>query len=80
MSDLLNWYYSYYIRPYVESQPKDDGEQMRFSLFENNLDPDQRVDAQAVLAFYAVQGFRLGLKTGLALGKDLELPAGRSFL
>lgn len=74
MSDLMNWYYSYYIRPYIESQPKDDGEQMRFSLFENSLDPDQRVDTQAV------QGFRLGLKTGLALGKDLDLPAGRSFL
>ena len=71
MTKLMRLYYTHYIRPHIESQPKDDGEQMRFSLFENSLDPDQRVDAQAVLAFYAVQGFRLGLKTGLALEQDL---------
>lgn len=71
MSNLMTWFYAHYIKPHIESQLKDDGETMWFSLFENDLSRRQLENAQAVLAFYAVQGFRLGLKTGLALGEDL---------
>lgn len=46
------------------------GTPSRAALFWDALDQEQ--DARAVLAFYAVQGFRLGLQTGLALGRELE--------
>lgn len=71
MSDLMNWFYAHYIRLHIESQPKSDGELLRFSFLESELDAEQQEDCQAALAFYAIQGFRLGLKTGLALGEDL---------
>ena len=61
MSDLMKWMYAHYIRSYIESQPK-----------ENELGPLQRESLEAVTAFFAVQGFRLGLKTGMALAGDLE--------
>lgn len=72
MSDLMKWMYAHYIRSYIESQPKDDGETMWFDLLENELGPLQRESLEAVTAFFAVQGFRLGLKTGMALAGDLE--------
>lgn len=72
MSDLMKWLYTNYIKPNIENQPKDDGETMWFSLLENELCPHQREPLDAVAAFYAVQGFRLGMKTGLAVGEELR--------
>ena len=72
MSDLMAWMYHNYIRPYIEKQPKDDGESMWFSLLDSELCPHQREPLDAVTTFYAVQGFRPGLKTGLALEKELR--------
>ena len=71
MSDLMQWFYSYYIRPYVESQPKNDGEILQFSLLLNELLEDQKRSLDVVAAFYAVHGFRLGLKTGMTLEEEL---------
>ena len=45
---------------------------MCFDLLKNELPPSMEGTCQTVAAFYAVQGFRLGLKTGLALGEDLR--------
>lgn len=73
MSDLMRWLYTHYIRDQVENQPRDDGEAMWFDLLKNGLEPHQDEAYRAVCAFYAVQGFRLGVKTGLALGEDLRL-------
>lgn len=56
MSDLMKWMYAHYIRSYIESQPKDDGETMWFDLLENELGPLQRESLEAVTAFFAVQG------------------------
>ena len=39
MSDLMKWMYAHYIKSYIESQPKDDGETMWFDLLENELAP-----------------------------------------
>ena len=50
----------------------DDGDAFRAALFWDALDQEQARDARAVLAFYAVQGFRRGVGTGLALGRELE--------
>ena len=72
MTDIMKWLYADYIKPHIESQPKDGGEAMWFDLLNNNLYPQQKEALQAALDFYAAQGFRLGLKTGLALGEDLR--------
>ena len=72
MSDLMQWLYVHYIKPQVENQPKDNGEVLCFDLLKNDLTPCLEEASQTVAAFYTVQGFRLGLKTGLALGEDLR--------
>lgn len=59
----MRWLYDHYILPQIEGRPMDDGDASRAALF---------WDTRAVLAFYAVQGFRLGVRTGLALGRELE--------
>ncbi len=71
MSDFMRWMYDHYIKPNIESQPKDDAEAMRLDLLHNELDPQLWRALQAALAHYAVQGFRLGVRTGVTLGPDL---------
>lgn len=44
----------------------------RFFSLKNELLPGLWDALDTVNTFYAVQGFRLGLKTGLALGDDLR--------
>lgn len=73
MSDMMQWLYSYYIKPYVENQPKSDAETLQYSLLTNELYPDMRHSLEVVAAFYAIHGFRLGMKTGMALEKDLRV-------
>ena len=50
---------------------KDDAEDMWSEFLDNEFSPDQKRALQSVLAFYAVQGFRLGVRTGVTLGGDL---------
>lgn len=71
MSDFMHWMYDHYIKPQIESQPKDDAESMWFDFLDNELYDEQKKGIQAALAFYAVQGFRLGVRTGLGLKDDL---------
>ena len=71
MTDLMRCMYENYIRPQIESQPKDATEAMWFDRLDNELYPQEKESLQAVLAFYAAQGFRLGVRTGLALKEDL---------
>ncbi len=72
MSDLMTWLYQNYIRPQIESRPKDTGEEMQFDFLGNELDPQQKQALTTALAFYGAQGFRLGVRTGLALKDDLR--------
>lgn len=72
MSDLMTWLYQSYIQPQIESRPKDTGEEMQFDFLNNELDPQQKEAFETVLAFYGAQGFRLGLKTGMALEDELR--------
>ena len=72
MTECMRWLYDHYILPQIEGRPMDDGDAFRAALFWDALDQEQARDARAVLAFYAVQGVRLGLQTGLALGRELE--------
>ena len=71
MSNFMRWMYDHYIKPQIESQPKDATEAMWFDRLDNELYPQEKESLQAVLAFYAAQGFRLGVRTGLALKEDL---------
>lgn len=72
MSDLMTWLYQNYIQPQIESRPKDAGEEMQFDFLCNDLYPQQKEALRTALAFYGAQGFRLGLKTGMALGNELR--------
>lgn len=71
MTDLMRCMYEHYIRPQIESQPKDESETMQLDLLNNELDPQLQRTLQKVLALYAVQGFRLGVRTGVTLRPDL---------
>ena len=71
MSDFMRWMYDHYIKPNIESQSKDDAVALQIDLLSNELDPQLRRTLQAVTAFYAVQGFRLGVRTGVTLHADL---------
>lgn len=71
MTDLMRWMYEHYIRLQIESQPKDVGETMQLDLLQNELDQQMNQILQDALSYYAVQGFRLGIRTGLALQPDL---------
>ncbi len=72
MSDFMRWMYDHYIKPNIESQPKDDTEDMWSTFLDYELTPDQNKALEEVFAFYAVQGFRLGVRTGVTLGDDLS--------
>lgn len=72
MTDLMKWMYNHYIKPNIESQPKDDAEDMWFDLLNNELDPQMLESLQKALSFYAVQGFRLGVRAGAALSGELN--------
>ena len=71
MTDLMRWMYDHYIKLQIESQPKNAGEAMQIDLLQNELDPQMGLVLQDVLSYYAVQGFRLGVRTGLTLQPDL---------
>ena len=72
MSDLMKWLYDHYIQPQIENQPQDDADELHFAILESSLTEAAKQDLEYVCRFYAVQGFRLGVKTGLALGEDLK--------
>ena len=71
MSDFMRWMYDHYIKPNIENQPRDEGEAMQIDLLNNVLDPQMRKTLQEVLAIYATQSFRLGVRTGVTLHADL---------
>ena len=72
MSDLMKWLYDHYIHPQIENQPQDDADELHFAILESALMEAEKQDLEYVCRFYAVQGFRAGVKFGLALGGDLR--------
>ena len=70
MTELMRWMYDHYIKPNIESQPIDEGEALQIDLLNNELSPQLQKTLQEVLALYAAQGFRLGVRTGVTLGAD----------
>lgn len=72
MTDLMRWLCDHYIHPQIENQPRDDGDELHFAILESSLMDAEKQDLDHVCRFYAAQGFRLGVKFGLALGEDLK--------
>lgn len=72
MTDAMKWFTANYILPHAEKQPMDFGEQMSLSSLQNELPPSMHPQLETVKEFYALQGFRLGLKLGAALGEEFE--------
>lgn len=72
MTDLMGWLYDHYIHPQIENQPQDDADELHFAILESALMEAEKQDLEYVCRFYAVQGFRAGVKFGLALGEDLR--------
>ena len=86
MTDLMGWLYDHYIHPQIENQPQDDartspppgtparrrsGRRIPNPVFSASIRAEKQ-DLEYVCRFYAVQGFRAGMKFGLALGEDLK--------
>ena len=70
MSDFLSFLYGHYIKPYLDTRPRDDGDTFRASLCENNQTEETRKDVEAVVAFAAAHAFLLGLRTGAGLAEE----------
>ena len=76
MTGAMKWFCANYILPQAEQQPMDFGERMSLDSIQNELPLDLRPRLETVKGFYALQGFRLGLKLGAALGEEFGVPAG----
>ena len=72
MEDFLSWFYEHYIKTTLASQPPDFGTACRADLLRSVLDPFLQQQLEELNRFYALRSFRLGLRTGLALARDLE--------
>lgn len=70
MSDFLKFLYASYIKPYLDTQPKDDGDLSRHSLYQTSHTKDEQQDVEAVVAFAAAHAFLLGLRTGSGLAAE----------
>jgi len=63
--------YKDYIKPSIESQPKEEDVVVQLDWLDNELDLYMQRVLENVLAYYTVQGFRLGLRTGVTIQPDL---------
>ena len=72
MSDFLTFLYAHYIKPYLDAQPRDDGDTFRSSLCENSQTAESQKDVDAVVAFAAAHAFLLGLRTGAGLAAEVH--------
>jgi hypothetical protein len=72
MTDFMEWLYNNGIEDYIKKQRADDRETSAFSLFEGEYTQTQKEDMENIFSFYAVHGFRLGVRVGLALAEDLR--------
>lgn len=73
MNDFLTFLYTSYIRPYLDSLPRDDGDLFRESLCLGSQTEETRKDVEAVVAFAAAHAFVLGVRTGTGLQQTCAL-------
>lgn len=68
MSDFMSFLYDHYIKAFIDSQPKDDGDLFRHDVLSNELThTQQQEDLEPVLRFTAVHAFLLGMQAGREL-------------
>lgn len=70
MTDAMKWFTVNYILPHAETQAMDFGQKMALSCVQNELPHSLLPQLETVKGFYALQGFRMGLKLGAALGEE----------
>ena len=75
MTDFSRFLYSSYIKPYLDRQPRDAGEEFIFSLWENSHTVQARQEHEALFRFLVVHAFYLGLRTGAGLARDCPAAA-----
>ena len=75
MTDMMKWFCKNYILPQAEAQPMEFGEQAALDCVQNELPPSMHSQLETVKTFYALQGFRMGLKLGAALGEEFDRPS-----
>ena len=69
MTDFMDFLYAHYIKPYIDTQPRDDGDQFRQSSYECNYSQRERTEIDAAAAFSITHAFLLGLRTGMGLAE-----------
>lgn len=75
MTDTMKWFCTNYILPHADRQAMDFGQKMALDCVQNELPHSLFPQLEAVKEFYALQGFRLGLKLGAALGEEFSGPS-----
>ena len=74
MTNFMPDLYYYFIKPYIQDQPIDELFEPYFDRHKATATVDQRDDTNWIRQFYAIHGFILGLKLGLALAEELREP------
>ena len=69
MDQFLPWLYARYIYPYQEEHVLGSGYELDLSLMDGNLDLEERVNFDKSRAFFSLQAFVLGLRTGVGLSE-----------
>lgn len=72
MTDTMKWFTVNYILPHADRQDMDFEQKMALDCVENELPHSVFPQLETVKEFYALQGFRLGLKLGAALGEEFS--------
>ena len=72
MTDAMKWFTANYILPHADRQAMDFGQKMALDCVQNELPHSLFPQLETVKEFYALQGFRLGLKLGAALGEEFS--------
>ena len=75
MTDFSRFLYSSYIKPYLDRQPRDAGEEFIFSLWESNHTREDCNAHETLFRFLAVHAFYLGLRTGAGQARDCPAAA-----
>lgn len=79
MTDAMKWFCANYILPHAEAQATDFGQKMALDCVQNELPRSLFPQLETVKEFYALQGFRLGLKLGAALGEEFDRDNQKNF-
>ena len=71
MSDFMKWLYSNYIKPHLDTIPKENYEP-DFYLLEDDVSPETCGSFRKTQEFTATHAFLLGLRTGQGLSDSLR--------